>query len=125
MIKNECYYLSSLESVILEEPRKCCFVKKITFDTGKEAIIASIEPAIQRLVNDKWLLLDHIILTALHEGYGLSPITSFPCFVYVAFLKDVDSLLYIEEISKSETEVLGRAEIYRNELDAINHKFDT
>ena len=43
----ETYYLSSTESRTLDYVRKCDYVKKIFFNTGKEVVIADIDNYLQ------------------------------------------------------------------------------
>jgi hypothetical protein len=71
------YYLSSLDSTILEKPRKCTFKDLLKFDTSKDAILADIDPDIQIEKNGKWEVIKEIILTHRHEGYELNPIRNF------------------------------------------------
>ncbi len=43
------YCLTSLESYMLEQPRTCTFVKLLQLDTGKECVLATVDPAIRAL----------------------------------------------------------------------------
>lgn len=117
------YYLSSLESYEFETPRECVFVKKILITTGKEAIVARISPSVSShkysLTND----IDYVVLTHRHEGYGLFPITKFPCFVFVAHPL-VDNILDYDILDSSQLKIIVWAELYRTEEDATNHVFD-
>jgi predicted nuclease with RNAse H fold len=118
----ERYYLSSMDSVLLEEPRECWFEKRAQFATGKEAVFAALDPPVQVRREGAWKAVRRVVLTARHEGYGLFPITFFPCFVYVASLVDEDAA--VELLTSSELEVIGIGELYRSEKDARAHRFD-
>ena len=117
------YYLSSLDSRSLQEPRTCSFRRLVHFDTRKKAIIASIEPPIQTQTQNGWTVVDTIVLTNRHEGYELDAITAFPCFVYVALLLEGD-IEVVQIITKSQLSVIGVAELYCTESDAKNYVFD-
>jgi hypothetical protein len=117
------YFLSSMDSLIFEEPRECVFNRKIHFDTGKEAVIATLDPPVQLQYGGSWTVVRDVILTARHEGHGLLPITYFPCFVYVASLVKGD-ISEAEQVSGSQLEIIGIAELYRTEKDARDHVFD-
>ncbi len=119
----EKFYLSSMDSLLLEEARECSFERRIRFDTGKEAVVAALEPPVQLQREGSWKVVSRVILTARHEGYGLSPILYFPCFVYVAFLAEGNPD-DVEQVTSSQLEVVGIAELYRSEKDAREHRFD-
>jgi hypothetical protein len=123
MVKKKRYYLSSLDSSLFEGLRECLFKRLIHFDTGKEAFIAVLDPPVQVQKNGTWAVIKDVILTARHEGYGLNPITYFPCYVYVAYLTDGD-LSAMDEIKAKYLSVIGIAELYRTESDARDHVFD-
>lgn len=119
----EKYYLSSMESYQLSFVRECMYDKKISFDTGKEAVIASIDNPVQWQDSKGFHGSDKIILTARHEGYGIFEISCFPTFVYVSVLKEKD-YDFIEEVKKEDLYVVGIGELYQTNEDAINHRID-
>jgi hypothetical protein len=117
------YYLSSLDSYVLEAVRACDFIEVKHFDTGKECAIAKLDPPIPGhafgLVSD----VVEVVLAARHEGDVLSKIREFPCFVHVArsVLADIRNQ---GVIIASDLENLAWGELYRSKHDAENHVFD-
>lgn len=118
------YYLASLESRLLDYPRKCAFEREVQFDTGKNAVIAKLDPSIQLHDGVKYYLVEKVVLTARFEGDDISCFSKFPFFVYVAeFQGDIDEIGE-DDISKDDLKIIGLGELYRNEEDAKEHRFD-
>ena len=119
----EIYFLSSMESEMLSYVRKCSYIKKIKFDTGKDAVIAEIDNSVQWKTTDgKYHASDKIILTARHENFEIFDIESYPTFVYVTVLKDRD-YDFVEEVTKDDLIILGIGELYKTRENAENHIF--
>src|SRR4051794_4770130 len=78
------YYLSSLDSYMLAPTRKCEFVGSLRFDTGKECVVVVVDPPIPGHQLGLGEDLSRVLLANRHEGESLNPISSFPCFVFVA-----------------------------------------
>jgi hypothetical protein len=122
-MKNETYYLSSLESTTFEKTRKCSFLKTLQFDTGKDCVLAEIDPPVigqqYGVVGD----IKYVVLANRHEGYPLSPIREFPCFVFIA-RPLIDDIASRNGITKNDLQIIGWGELYRTQSDAENHVFD-
>lgn len=72
------YYLSSTENRSLEYVRKCTVVKTIPFESGKNAVIATVDSGVQWKDESGFRSSDTIILTARYEGSDIGDITAFP-----------------------------------------------
>jgi hypothetical protein len=118
------FYLSSLESVAFELPRRCEIFGKVLLTTGNTGARAHISPG----VIAPNLQLDDItefILVPRHEGFGLWPITKFPCFVFVCFDRGAGANKHATTtVVKDDLIILAWCEIYRTEEDARAHRFD-
>jgi hypothetical protein len=117
------YYLSSLDSYVLEEVRVCDFVTITHFDTGKECAIATLDPPIPGQVFGLASDITEVVLAARHEGDLLSSIREFPCFVHVARPVIAD-IRHEGVVVAAELENLAWGELYRSKTDAENHVFD-
>jgi len=117
------YYLSSLESKRLSDPRECEFLRELRFSTGKECVIAKLSPGINGeefgIVGD----IETVILSARYEGASITSIKECPFFVFVA-LSHIKCLEKYEEIEVDDVEIIAWGELYRSRSDAINHVFD-
>lgn len=118
------YYLSSLESVSFELTRECSVIKMLAFTSGKKCMLVKVDPVV---IGQPYGLgsedIEHLVLTNRHEGEGLDPIVSFPCFVFITRpLFDVAENRDI--IDKEDLENLAWGELYRTKYDADNHVFD-
>jgi len=119
----ERYFLSSLESTTFAPVRSCVVKKHLRFDTGKEAILATIDPP---AVGQLWGLRDDVetvVLASRHEGQALDPITSFPCFVHIATPRHGWTEL-ATPIRADDLHHLAWGELYRTADDAEHHRFD-
>ena len=118
------YYLSSMESVSFAETRECQFIKVLSFDTGKQCVLAWVDPPV---IGQPYGLggkdLDLLLLASRHEGELLHPVSNFPCFVFIC-RPLVDSLAERDQIRKEDLAIIGRGEIYRTRHDADRHNFD-
>jgi len=115
-------FLSSMDSYALEATRQCEFVGSLRFDTGKECVIARLDPPILGQPFGVPEDLNEVLLAARHQGDLLSSIREFPCSVFVARpLKNVKSG---DVVCATDMVILAWAEIYRTKHDAENHIFD-
>lgn len=117
------YYLSSLDSYVLEAVRVCDFVTIKHCDTGKECVIAEVDPPIAGHVFGLVSDVTEVVLAARHEGDVLSDIREFPCFVHVARAVIV-GLRNQDIVVARDLENLAWGELYRSKSDAENHVFD-
>ena len=117
------YYLASLESIQLDNVRKCDVVKNIKFNTGKNALIVKLDKPIAYKLKDKTFSSEFAIITARHENYDIINISYFPTFVYVTVLKK-KTYENVEKIKAKDLLIIGIGELYRTSEDAKNHKFD-
>ncbi len=125
-MKEQTYYLSSLESTIFSKPRECVFLNELEFESGKKAIAAKLSPPIigQNFGfggND----IEYVVLTHRHEGEPVYPIKNFPCFVFVCCLESGERTDELKSVRSDDLKILAWGELYRTEEDARNHKFDT
>jgi len=121
-MSNIVYYLSSLESVIFESTRRCRFIKKLKFDTGKECALVEIEPPV---IGEQFGIRDdikYVVLANRHEGSLLFPINEFPCFVFIT-RPLLDDIFDIEVITKDDLQIMAWGELYKTASDADNHVF--
>lgn len=117
------YYLSSMESMILEPVRECEYIKSIRFNTGKLAEIVKLSDSIQWKNEYGFHESQFAIISARHEGYEIENISKFPTFVYVAVLKN-NEYENINSIAKEDLVVIGIGEIYETYEKAQNHIFE-
>ncbi len=118
------FYLSSLESSLFEPTRECTFVKKLSFDTGKECALVRLSPKVVGQSFGTGEDLEFFVLSNRHEGETLFPVSVFPCFVFITkpLIENIESK---NEIDKSDLEIVGWGELYRSKDDADNHVFDS
>lgn len=117
------YWLSSLDSALLEPVRRCVVERVIAFDTGKEALLARIDPPV---VGQHWDLgadVATVVLASRHEGQSLDPVEAFPCFVHVATSRhgwdDLETPVRADDLI-----TLAWGELYRTADDAAAHRFE-
>jgi len=120
---NEIYYLSSLDSVKFAPTRECTFLKRLRFRTGKECVLVRLSPPVVGQEYGVGTDIEDFILTNRHEGEEFSPITSFPCFVFIARLL-IENPDVPHEIDTHDVEVVAWGELYRTKHDADKHVFD-
>ena len=117
------YYLCSLESRRLSDPRECEFLRELRFKTGKECVLARLSPGINGeefgIAGD----IETVILAARYEGESPTSIKEYPFFVFVAISR-VEHVEKNEEIEVNDVEIIAWGELYRSRSDAINHVFD-
>ena len=120
---DEIYFLSSLDSEIFESTRKCIFLKMIRFDTGKECVLAEIDPPVIGQHFDVGEDIKYVFLSNRHEGGTLSTIQEFPCFVFIA-RPLADDVCERAIITKDDLQIMAWGELYRSKSDADDHVFD-
>ena len=123
MISLPTYYLSSLDSYMLEQPRTCTFEKLLHLDTGKECVLATVDPAIDGERFGDGSDITQVILANRHEGDTLSTIVRFPCFVFVTRLV-TEGVENRATVTKADLEIIAWGELYRTRHDAEHHAFD-
>jgi hypothetical protein len=117
------YFLSSLDSYVLEPTRVCKFTSFARFNTGKECVLATVAPPIPGEPFGLSEDISRVLLSIRHEGDSLSAIAEFPCFVHVArLLREIED--DDDAISSSEVESIAWGELYRSQYDAEHHVFD-
>ncbi len=117
------YYLSSMDSRLLENVRECEYIKTVHFNTGKEAEVVKIDNPLVWSNDEGNHESFYAIITARHEGFGIIDIKSFPTFVYVTVLKNSE-YDEIEEVSNEDLIIIGIGEIYETYEKAQKHIFD-
>jgi hypothetical protein len=119
----ERYFLSSLESTKFSVTRECVFQKRLRLRTGKECVLVKVSPPVIGQEYGTGEDVDLFVITARHEGRGLSPIEEFPCFVFIA-RPLIDDIETPDEIEKRDVEIVAWGELYRTKSDADQHVFD-
>ena len=116
----EIYYLSSLDSKRFEGVHECRIVGTLVFDTGKEALVAEIQPPVigQDFSRPD---IDSVILAARQEGATLDPVNEFPCFVFITI--SAKGYALSSPIRADDLTVIAWGELYRTHHDAENHVF--
>jgi len=122
-MNGDVYYLSSLDSTTFEPTRKCRFLNKLTFDTGKECVFAELEPPVVGQQFGTREDIKYVVLANRHEGDTLFPIKEFPCFVFIT-RPLIENIFNIPVITKDDLHILAWGELYRTASDADNHVFD-
>jgi hypothetical protein len=117
------YYLSSLDSYVLETTRTCDFLRFMHFTTGKECVLAKVDPPIPGQQFGITEDIATVVLANRHEGDTLSNILEFPCFVHVA-RPLINNLDQKDFLTASDVENIAWGELYRTRHDAENHIFD-
>jgi len=117
------YYLSSLDSSVLETTRVCDYLAFMRFSTGKECVLAKVDPPIPGQQFGSAKDITRVVLANRHEGEKLSNISEFPCFVHVA-LPLINEIDQKDLLSTSDVKNIAWGELYRSKYDAENHIFD-
>ena len=121
---NEVYYLSSMESTMFEKSRRCEFVRRVLVGNSKPGVIARLTPPIPGDAGEDDTY-STVLITHRHAGYGLFPISSFPCFVFVGKPRlSGEEIELRDSFEASEVDILAWGELYRSEEDARTHRFD-
>ncbi|SRR5713226_5377221 len=116
-------YLSSLESVRFEPVRECRIVELLTFDTGKVAALATIQPGVSGQDFGTGKDISTVILTTRFEAASIAPIDKFPCFVFIT-IPNGGKGIPSSPIRADDLQIIGWGELYRSADDATHHKFD-
>lgn len=116
------YFLSSLDSARFSAVRRCVVRRLVRFDTGKPAIVATIDPPVVGQDLGRSDDVTTVLLVARHAGHPVDPIESFPCFVHIAIADDTGSLETPVRADRLRT--IGWGELYRTAEDAREHRFD-
>ncbi len=119
-MEQETLFLSSLESTRFEPVRKCRLGEVLTFDTGKVAVRATLDPPVPGQDFGRKQDVDAVVLTPRFEGASIAPVDEFPCFVFIA-LPHVEALN--SPIRSDDLEIIGWGELYRSPEDAAKHVF--
>lgn len=117
------YFLTSLESSRFEDVRECVFIRKMTFDSGKEAALVKLTPAVD---GQSWGLAgdaEYFVLACRHEGEHLFPVSTFPCFVHIARLLN-DNAQHQDCIKTADVQAVAWGELHRSYEDAVEHAFN-
>lgn len=118
----EIYFLSSLDSVRFEPVRECRVERRITFDTGKIAVEATLSPSVDGQDFNRASGIDRVLLSCRHENVSIDPISEFPCFVFIAVAKG-DGAVIESPVRADNLEIIGWGELYRTRDDAERHSF--
>ena len=117
------YFLSSLESSVFTDIRKCTFIREINFNYDGSAVLVEITPSviiddISDITNSKEY--SELILLTRFDGDDFTNISKFPCFVHIAILnsgiKISDVIDDKRVLTKPDITTLAWGEVY-NSLD--------
>jgi hypothetical protein len=116
----EIYFLSSLDSMRFSITRECAVQKRLRFDTGKECALVKVSPPVVGQDFNCGSDIELFVIANRHQGYGLFPVTKFPCSVHIArpLIEDIELR---EQLRKEDLEVVAWGELYRTRSDADNH----
>lgn len=119
---NKKYFLSSMESYILQDVREVEILRETKLENGRDALLAKIQPKLPNDHNWSDSTSSTVVFCHRHDGYSLTPIKEFPAFVHVCFIKNTD--LLANDLKSHELEHFAWGELYRTEEDAKSHRFD-
>lgn len=108
---------------MLETTRVCDFLAFMRFATGKECVLAKVDPPILGQQFGSTEDITTVVLANRHEGETLSNILEFPCFVHVA-LPLIDEIYQKDFLSTSDVKNIAWGELHRSKHDAENHIID-
>ena len=135
------YFLSSLESSVFTDIRKCTFIREIDFNYEGSAVLVEINPAViidnpNDVTNSKEYS-ELILLTRFDGNNGddcencdnyddcndFTNISKFPCFVHIAILnngiKISDVIKDKQVLTKTDITTLAWGEIYSSLDDKL------
>ena len=115
-------YLSSLDSARFEPVRVCQIVDIRKFGSGKDAVVATLDPGVPGQDFGSGEDIDTVILATRFEGASINPIDKFPCFVFIA-IPAQGRPLPASPIRSDDLQIIGWGELYRSSEDATSHKF--
>lgn len=122
MEEGTIHYLSSLDSILFEPVRTCRVFRQVHFDTGKNAFLAEISPAVDGQRFGRADAIEHVLITSRHEGEDVLDIERFPCFVFICMIDPADANATV--FTKDRLTIIGWGELYRTREDAETHQFD-
>ena len=112
------FYLVSSEGYGLEDPRHCLPVRRLQGERRDDYLLVRISPPI---LGQNFGLggqdIEEVILATRHQGESLFSISRWPVYVHVARL--LDSPPDMDTIRDGEMELIGWAELYPTEADAL------
>ena len=111
------FYLASTDSKILEEPRRCWQVKRVTAGRRHDLLMARIDPPLPPLEYRDNLTINLVLLATRHRGASLFPINEWPVYVHVA-RPLVDNPESRDKFLEGEFTSMLWGELYRTEHDA-------
>jgi len=120
-IKMPDFYLTSTESDILKQPRKCYIIKKFKAEKREGFLLIKIDPPI---IGQNFGLggndIDYVALSHRHVGASLFPISEWPLHVFVArLLINPD---FVDKLLIKDTQLIAWGEIYKTEEEAQQNK---
>jgi hypothetical protein len=81
------FYLASTESAMLERPRRCHVIARLTSEFRDDYMLISIDPPLNgQMLGLGARDLDQVLIANRHQGDSLFPINRWPMFVHVARL---------------------------------------
>lgn len=120
------YFLSSLESSVFVDIRRCTFIRQIDFNYDGSAVWVEITPAIvigdlNDVTNNKEY--SELLLLTRFEVGTFTNISTFPCFVHIAILNNDIKIIDVMNdkivLSKTDITTLAWGEIYNNLDDKL------
>lgn len=109
------------ETDVLASPRACWVQHRLRDVRRDDHLLVRFGPA---LIGQPYGLkaqdIDTLILSAKHEGVTLSPVSEWPCHVYVSRLLD-DRVLETGVFSAEQVEMLGWGAIFQTADAALDY----
>jgi hypothetical protein len=121
-VDDELVYLSSLESYRFGPVRECRILEILTFDTGKPAVRAAVDPPVSLQELGRVEDVSEVVLTTRHEGASIAPVDEFPCFVFIAIPRQGASAPR-SPVRADDLEIIAWGELYRSRADAAATTF--
>jgi hypothetical protein len=113
------FYLDSTESATFREPRRCWFVRRISFGARNDGMIVQVDPVV---IGQAFGLggrdISQLIIAPRYKGDSLYPVSEWPLYVYV-MRPLIDDAAHRSHLEMSEVELIAWAELHPGDADAM------
>lgn len=110
-------YLSSDESVIFSNNRKCNLLKYVKYYVGfldnrnRNGMLIQLDDPIQLFRNNQYFIVDKLVLFGKYlDDINIMHIKKFPFYVYITYITDLSiekNWMKINRINMNKLEILG------------------
>lgn len=115
------FYLTSLESDIFAEVRRCHVSDHRTLSNGKAALLVQLDPPVIGQYFNEGRDLSDFVLVSRVLTQSLDHIRRFPCSVHIALLQD--GAPAVPMIDPQDLSVVAWGDLYQSREDAQAHRF--